>query len=348
MSRMITRRLATASLGALGAAPWLHARAAQPDLSALHAAAQKEGTLTWYIAQVDGGTAEVMGHAFTKDYPGVDVQVIRTTGQVAYQRLMQDLKNDSPQCDVFSTTDISHMPALKARKALAEFKPQNAAFISPAFQGLTEEGLYYPSTSTLMLMIYNTQRVKPEEAPKAWTDLLDAKWHGRAAFGHPAFSGYVGVWTVALKKLYGWDYFEKLAKNKPQIGRSGNDPITMLNGGERDVGLGPLATAMLMKDKGNPIAIQYPTDGAVLCIGPSAVMANAPHPNAARLFAEWLLSKDFAEVCVEARVDPVRDDVTPKPGVKKLSEVKLLRLTTEEIAKGIPQSIEDWRDTFGS
>ena len=347
MSRLITRRSATVGLGAVGAATWLPRRA-RADLSALYDAARKEATLTWYIAQVDGGTAEVMGRAFTKDYPGVDVQVIRTTGQVAYQRLMQDLKNNSPQCDVFSTTDISHMPALKKRNALAEFVPQNAKFLAPAFQGLTEEGLYYPSTSTLMLLIYNTQRVKAAEAPKSWQDMLDPKWNGRAAFGHPAFSGYVGVWTVALTKQYGWDYFNKLAKNKPQIGRSGNDPITMLNGGERDVGLGPLATTMLMQDKGNPIAIQYPTDGAVLCIGPSAVIANAPHPNAARLFAEWLLGKDFAQVCADARVDPVRDDVAQKPGVKKLSEVKLLRLTTPEIAKGIPEAIENWRDTFGS
>ena len=347
MSRTISRRAATAGLGAFGAAT-VFSRGARADIATLEAGAKKEGTLTWYIAQVDTDTAELMGRAFTKQYPGVTVQVIRTTGQVAYQRLMQDLKNNSPQCDVFSTTDISHMPALKARNALAEFAPQNAKDLAPAFKGLTEEGLYYPSTSTLMLLIYNTQRVKAEEAPKSWTDLLDPKWRGRAAFGHPAFSGYVGVWTVALTKQYGWQYFDKLAKNKPQIGRSGNDPITMLNGGERDVGLGPLATTMLMQDKGNPIAIQYPTDGAVLCIGPSAVLANAPHPNAARLFAEWLLSREFAQVCADARVDPVREDVTTKPGVKKLSEVKLLRLTTPEIAKGIPKSIENWRDTFGS
>ncbi len=75
-------------------------------------AARKEGTLTWYIAQVDGETAELMGRAFTAHFPGVKVSVIRTTGQVAYERLMQDLKNNAPQCDVFSTTDISHMPAL--------------------------------------------------------------------------------------------------------------------------------------------------------------------------------------------------------------------------------------------
>lgn len=350
MSRTLTRRqaaggLAAGGLAALGGATMLPHRALA-DTAALEEAARKEGTLTWYIAQVDSETAEKMGRAFTARYPGVKVAVIRTTGQVAYERLQQDLKNNAPQCDVFSATDIGHMPALRKRDALAHFVPENAAFLSPAFKGLGEDGYYYPTTSTLMLMIANTQKVKPEEAPKNWTDLLDPKWKGRAAFGHPGFSGYVGVWTVQMRKMYGWQYFEKLAKNKPRIGRSGNDPISLLNAGECVVGLGPLSTTLLNADKGNPIQVIYPTDGSVLCVGPSAVMASAPHPNAARLFMNWMLSKEFAEICVEARITPARDDVPPKGGAKPLSEVKLLRLTTGELIKAVPEVIEQWRDTF--
>lgn len=336
----ITRRALTAGLAAAAAFP------ARADTAALLEAARKEGSLTWYVAQVDSETAELMGRAFTQQYPGVKVSVIRTTGQVAYERLSQDLKNSAPQCDVFSATDIAHMPALMKRNALANFTPENAAFISPAFQGLGEPGFYYPSTSTLMLMIYNNQKVKPEEAPKSWTDLLDPRWKGRCAFGHPGFSGYVGVWTVAIRTLYGWDYFEKLAKNNPRIGRSGIDPITLLNAGECVVGLGPLSTSLQSQDKGNPITVVYPTDGAILCVGPSAVMASAPHPNAGRLFANWLMSIDFAKICAEARIDSVRAEVPPKAGAKLLSEVKLLRLTTAELGKQVPEVIEQWRDTF--
>jgi iron(III) transport system substrate-binding protein len=347
MSRIITRRLATAGLGAVGAAALLPRRAIA-DTAALEAGARKEATLTWYIAQVDTDTAEVMGRAFTKQYPGINVQVIRTTGQVAYQRLMQDLKNNSPQCDVFSTTDIAHMPALMQRNALANFTPDNAASLGAAFKGLGQDGYWYPNHSTLLLIIANTQRVKPPDMPTNWPDLLDPKWKGRVAFGHPAFSGYVGVWTVALKKQYGWQWFDKLAKNSPRIGRSGNDPITLLNGGECDVGLGPLATAMLTASKGNPMAVVYPTDGSVLCIGPSGVLANAPHPNAARLYMNWLLSADCAKVLADNFQTPVRDDVAPNPAAKPVAQVKLMRVTTEEIDKGVPQAIEDWRDTFGS
>ena len=340
MTRIITRRTLTAALAAAATMP------ARADTAALEAAARKEGALTWYVAQVDSETSEIMGRAFTAQYPGIKVSVIRTTGQVAYERLSQDLKNNAPQCDVFSATDIAHMPALMKRNALAKFTPDNAAFVAPAFQGLGQEGYYYPSTSTLMMIIVNTRKVKPEDAPKSWTDLLDPRWKGRCAFGHPGFSGYVGVWTVAMRKLYGWDYFEKLAKNNPRIGRSGNDPITLLNAGECVVGLGPLSTTLLSADKGNPISVVYPTDGSVLCVGPSAVLESAPHPNAGRLFANWLMSLEFARICVEQRIDAVRAEVAPKTGAKPLSEVKLLRLTTAELGKAVPEVIEQWRETF--
>src|SRR4051812_49836968 len=120
MSRIITRRTAVAGLAAAAS---LATRQAQADLAALEAAARKEGSLTWYVAQMSGEAAEDMGRVFTRKYPGISVTVIRTTGQVAYQRLLQELKNSTPQCDVFCSTDISHYPALKARKALAEYSP---------------------------------------------------------------------------------------------------------------------------------------------------------------------------------------------------------------------------------
>ena len=112
----LNRRSLLAGLGALTAATPFRARAAgiTPELIA---AAKKEGSVTWYIAQVDTATAEAMGRAFTRQFPGVTVSVIRTTGQVAYERLLQDLKNDAPQCDVFSSTDPAQYPALKKRGA---------------------------------------------------------------------------------------------------------------------------------------------------------------------------------------------------------------------------------------
>jgi iron(III) transport system substrate-binding protein len=341
----ITRR---AAIGGLATGSALPLRRARADLTPLVEAARKEGTLTWYTAQMSGEAAEDMGRIFTRRYTGISVTVIRTTGQVAYQRVLQELKNSTPQCDVFCSTDISHYPALKARNALARYAPQNAGALAQPFVGFGDPEYYIPATASLQVMVYSTKNVAPADAPKNWTDLTDPKWKNRVAVAHPAFSGYFGTWVLAMRKLYGWEFFEKLAKNNPRIGRSGNDPIAMLNAGESLIGTGPVSTSVQNIEKGNPIGFIYPTDGTLLCFGPAAVMAAAPHPNAARLFLEWLLSEDYAQACVKWHLEPVRADAPQMQGTRPLSELKLLRMTPNEIAKGIPEVIEQWRDTFGS
>ena len=84
-------------------------------------------------------------------------------------------------------------------------------------------------------------------------------------------------------------------------------------------------------EKGNPIGFIYPTDGTLLCFGPGAVMAAAPHPNAARLFLEWLLSEDYAQACVKWHLEPVRADAPQMQGTKRLSEIKLLKADPAEV-----------------
>jgi iron(III) transport system substrate-binding protein len=289
-----------------------------------------------------------MGRAFTAKYPGVTVAAIRTTGQVAYERLMQELKNNAPQCDVFSGTDIAQYPELKKRNQLANYTPAGAATLLPAFHPVEDPGYWYPAASNTHLLVHHAQKVTAAEAPRNWPDLLDPKWKGRVATGHPAFSGCTGIWALALRKQYGWEFFEKLAKNNPRIGRSGNDPVTLINAGECLVGPAPANTAFQQVDKGNPIAPVYPIDGATLCVGPSAVMARAPHPNAARLFMEWLMSDDFAKLSVANHGDPVHPGLTLTSGQQPLDQVAVMALSVDEIAKGVPEVIEQWRDTFGS
>jgi iron(III) transport system substrate-binding protein len=343
----ITRRHTMTGLGAATLTVALP-RLARADIAALHDAARKEADVTWYIAQVDTETAEAMGRAFTAHYPGVTVASIRTTGQVAYERLLQDLKNNAPQCDVFSSTDIAQYPQLKRRNQLANYTPSGAATLLREFTPVEDPGYWYPAAATTHLLIHHAQKVTEADAPKNWPDLLDPKWKGRVATGHPAFSGCTGIWALALRKKYGWEFFEKLAKNNPRIGRSGNDPVTLVNAGECLVGPAPANSAFQQVDKGNPIVPVYPTDGATLCVGPSAVMASAPHPNAARLFMEWLMSDDFAKLSVANHGDPVHPGLALTSGQKPLDQVPVIALSVDEIAKGVPEVIEQWRDTFGS
>ncbi len=348
MNHRITRRQAALGLTSLGLVATGRPRDARADLATLEAAARKEATLTWYIAQVDAETAEALARAFTKDHPGITVSVIRTTGQVAYQRLSLDIKNHTPQCDVFSTTDISHMPVLKEKHELTEYVPENAAFVAPAFKGVTDPGFSYVSNASRHFLIYHKGKLTPEQAPKAWTDMLDPRFKGRVATGHPAFSGCTGVWALTMRKLYGWEFFEKLAKNNPRIGRSGVDPVTLITAGEALIGVGPANVSYANADKGNPIGVQIPTDGLAMCVTPSAIPANAPHPAAARLFMEWLLGEHYSQLIAADGSEPVRVGVASRPGMPALDGLKVISLTVAEIRKGVPEVIEAWRDTFGN
>jgi iron(III) transport system substrate-binding protein len=150
-----------------------------------------------------------------------------------------------------------------------------------------------------------------------------------------------------MRKLFGWDYFDRLERNKPRIGRSINDTVTMLNAAESLVAAGPAATTLKSADRGNPVALVYPTDGAVLMISPSAVLANAPHPNAARLFLEFLLGPEHAAIQVRDRGESLRPEIVPLAGAKPFRDVTIVRPTVEDVVTGIPEVIDQWRDTFG-
>ena len=346
------RRLAGLSAAAL-LLPALGARGQAPPAMTDHlrrlsdAPRSRNAQATWYTSHYNSETAEQLGRAFEADFPGMKANVVRTTAQVAFQRLSQDMRARVQNCDVFSSTDFGHYTQLKADGRFEKYSPENLAHVIPALRGIDPDGFYHTTSTGTVLINYNTTRVPPEEAPKRWTDLLDPKWANRVTVGHPSFSGYVGNWVVMMRKLYGWDYFKRLERNKPQIGRSINDTVTMLNSGERWVGAGPGATTLRSASRGNPLAIQYPEDGTLLMIATTAIMKGSRNPNAAKLFVEFLLSKRSCEIQVENYSEIVRSDVPTFPGGRDLSTVTLIQPTVEEIEKGIPEVKELWRDTFG-
>jgi iron(III) transport system substrate-binding protein len=338
------KRLAGIALAAVLAFGPLSARA---DMKAIEEAAKKEGELTWYTTHYTSEAAEELGAMFTKMY-GIKVNVVRTTAQVAYQRATQDFKAGQTIADVFSTTDIGHVMRFKAEGKLEKYVPENTNKIAEAFRNADPDGFFHSTSAGFVVLTYNTSKVKAEDAPKKWADLLDPKWKGKVSTGHPAFSGYVGNWVLSMKLQYGWDYFDKLEKNKPQIGRSINDTVTALNAGERQVAAGADGSTLYSASRGNPLAIVYPADGAILIVAPSAILKGTKHPNAARLFMEYLYSIEASQIDVKHFTAPMRPEVPVAQGEKPVAEVKSFHPTNEQIDKGIPEVIEQWRDTFGN
>jgi iron(III) transport system substrate-binding protein len=338
------KRLAGFALAVVLALGPLSARA---DMKGIEEAAKKEGELTWYTTHYTSEAAEELGAMFTKLY-GIKVNVVRTTAQVAYQRATQDFKAGQTIADVFSTTDIGHVMRFKAEGRLEKYTPENVAKITEVFRNADPDGFFHTTSAGFVVLTYNTSKVKAEDAPKKWADLLDPKWKGKVSTGHPAFSGYVGNWVLSMKLQYGWDYFEKLEKNKPQIGRSINDTVTALNAGERQVAAGADGSTLYSASRGNPLAIVYPSDGAILIMAPSAILKGTKHPNAARLFMEYLYSIEASQIDVKHFTSPMRPEVPVAAGEKPVAEVKSFHPTNEQIDKGIPEVIEQWRDTFGN
>ncbi|HEV8636433.1 MAG TPA: ABC transporter substrate-binding protein, partial [Chloroflexota bacterium] len=112
------------------------------------------------------------------------------------------------------------------------------------------------------------------------------------------------------------------------------------------IGSGPDNYSLAKKAAGNPIDINFPADDSILIASPIAVMKDGPHPNAGRLFLNFIYSKEYSEALAKTHNYPLRPDVTPPSG-KPLAEVKLYRNKPERLEKGIPEAIEKWRETFG-
>jgi iron(III) transport system substrate-binding protein len=319
---------------------------ARADVKALEESAKKEGELTWYVASIDARNAEAAGRAFTARH-GVKVNVVRAPSQVMFQRLSQDLSQNVANADVFSSVDVGNFVTLKQNGSLAVYRPENSKQLLPAFQGLDPDGAFHATIASVLIIAYNSEKVRADEAPTSWTDMLDAKWSGKIALGHPAFSGFAGNWAAQMHKLYGKSFFERMEKLKPQVGRSLFDAVNLVASGERLLVASPIAPILETADKGKPLAVNYPSDGAILVATPSAVVKNAPHPNAARLFMEFLLGPEFNQILVKARYESMRADVKPLPGAKSVSELKIIRPTLDDTTKGIPAVAELWRDVFG-
>jgi iron(III) transport system substrate-binding protein len=122
----------------------------------------------------------------------------------------------------------------------------------------------------------------------------------------------------------------------------------MLNAGESSIAAsGPVGTLLDSAKRGNPLAMVYPADGTVLIIAPSSIMKGSKHPNAARLFMEFLLSVEASKIWVEHFNESIRPEVSPEQGIRAAKDLKIIRPTVEEITKGVPEVIKQWRNTFG-
>jgi iron(III) transport system substrate-binding protein len=304
------------------------ARAQDPRLEA----ARKEGKVVWYTS-LALTSSEKVAKLFETAYPGVKVEVHRTGSQRILQRMMQELSSNIKNVDVVHTSDAGHYVLLKEKKLLMRYTPAGVDVFGAGFKD--KDGYHYGLRATVNVIAYNTKVVSPADAPRTWKDLLDPKWRGRLVTAHPGYSGVIATHVLALVHLHGWDYFKALAQNKPMLVQSAVDPSGVVASGERPVALnGGDYTFYQVKKKGNPVEIVYPKEGVPLVVSPSAITSFAPHPNAARLFTDFIFSREIQQVLADTEgLYSGHPQVTYPTDKPRLSDLKVLAVEAEELEK---------------
>jgi iron(III) transport system substrate-binding protein len=312
--------LGLASTRVVSAAP--AASSVTPDLIE---AAKKEGKVVYYTS-VDLPLAEKVAKAFEAKYPGIAVRVERTGAERVFQRIGQEYQSRIYACDVVQSSDAAHFIVWKRDGILAPYLPEDVAKFYPE-EHQDADGLFASFRIGLSVIAYNTNLVKSEEAPKSFADLLDPKWAGKICKAHPGYSGTIMTATFQIQRDLGWDYLEKLAKQRIMQLQSASDPPKKLALGERAIQAdGNEYNIFQIKEGGGPVEPVYATEGTPLVVGPNAIFKNAPNPNAARLFQSYCFSVDCQQLISDVGGQrSIHPQVHEKPGRKPFKEVKTLK-----------------------
>ena len=330
--RSVSRRVV---LQGLIAAPLALPPLRQPALAAappaakvtpeLIEAARKEGKVVWYTS-VDLPVAERVSKAFEAKYAGIAMRVERTGAERVFQRISQEYGSKIYAVDCVNSSDAAHFIVWRREGMLAPYVPEDVALHYPP-EHKDADGLFATWRTSLCVIGYNTRLVKAEQAPKSFADLLDPKWSGKIVKAHPGYSGTIMTATYQMARDLGWQYFEKLAAQKVMQVQSAADPPKKLALGERAIMADGVEYGMFqLRERGEPVEIVYPTEGTPIIIGPTAVMKNAPNPNAARLAVSYMFSLEAQQLIVDfGGLRSFHAQVKEKPGRKPLRDIKLMK-----------------------
>jgi iron(III) transport system substrate-binding protein len=304
-------------------------RAAAPPAEAitpaLIEAAKKEGKCSFYTA-MDLQFAEKLGKDFEAKYPGIAVRVERSGAERVFTRIAQEYQSNIHAVDVVNTADQAHCIVWKRNGWLAPYIPEEVA-------QHYDKSYYDPDGFEVVTRVLvspfgiNTDLVKMADAPKSFADLLNPKWAGKMVKAHPAYSGTIMNATFQIARDLGWDYLEKLAKQRIMQVQSATDTPKKIALGERAIMIDG-AGYLVIRDKeaGKPVDVIYPEEGTPVATSPSAVFKAAPNPNAARLFFNWMHGREGQQILIDyARQYSAHKQAVEKPGVKKLGDIKLMK-----------------------
>ena len=308
-------------------------------------AAKKEGKVVWYCS-LALPISQKLSNTFNAKKLGVEAVLHRSGSGKIYRRWLQEAKSGIFEADIIHTSNIAHFVTLKKQGQIIKYRPPGTDKFNPAF--VEKEGYWTILRAFAYVISYNTKLVKKSDLPKSWLDLFDPKWKGKIVNAHPGYSGAVSIGMSTLVKRFGWEFMDKLAAQKPLIVQSAVDTPSYLGRGEALIssGSGTYNTFYAIL-KGEPVANIFPKEGAPFITSPQAILKKAPHPNAAKVFSDWLFSSEAQQIVANNGLHVGHPEVKYPAAQIPLKDIKLLKITPEDAVKMRKPIRDAFRKKFG-
>ena len=255
--------------------------------------ARKEGTVTWYVA-MNRAYAQDLINAFEAQYPSIKVNVLTGGGGGLLNRVLAEHRAKSFQYDVFNTRSMT-INTLKKAGAIMRYRSPYRHSLRDGFYDT--DGFLNGIFATPLVFIFNTKLVNRKEAPAFVEDLLDPKWSGKMAVDDESFD-----WLAAVIDYYGepkgTELAAKLGQQKLNVRRGPTLLTQLVAAGEFFVEIdGHHQEAIAKKKAGAPIDYNFPQPFVpAKSLIPIYVSSRPPHPYAAALLADFLMSRKGQEI----------------------------------------------------
>jgi ABC-type Fe3+ transport system substrate-binding protein len=275
--------------------------------------ARREGQVVLYSGMIENQALRPIAQAFETKYPFVKLSYWRADSEDIVAKIIAETRGRNHVGDVIEGTGIGE-EAIAANLAQPFTTPQLNDF--PA-RYRDPHHLWAPTRMSYFGTAYNTQLVPPDQIPKTYEALLDPKWKGKMAWSYGPAVGtalFITNLRIAWGEERAMDYFKKLAKqNVINYGATARTVVDQVMAGEYTLGLNIYAHhPLISKAKGAPVntVLMNPAPSAA---GTVLVPKDAPHPYAAMLLVDFLLSKDGQRIMAKSEYFPSRPDVPALP-----------------------------------
>ena len=272
----------------------------------LIAGAKKEGQFVWYTTTAQTDNKPILD-GFMKKYPFIKAQSIRAGGPELAEKFLFEKRAGKYIADVIRVLDFD-VERFKRENIVARYQSPSAQKFSPSMRD--PEGYWTTDDYTIKVVAYNTKLVSEKDAPKSWFDLLEPKWQGKFMVELLDYRLYAG-WEQRLGAEQAGKLVEGLARQKIVLRRGAAQIAELLAAGEAPLAQAYVHHLEVLKAKGAPVEWVRTFDPLVALRGAVAISASAPHPNAARLFVDYYLSKEAQQIVRTWGKVPAHPEIEP-------------------------------------